>query len=106
MCIRDSFYSKARHEAQRLGLDENFIDYITPNELGNPTMPNYKQQFSAPPGVLDMDCFHCSIHFYMGNKAVGTVNKNAVCDFSVFQSLLHFQYRIREPCPSLSLIHI
>ena len=59
-----------------------------------------QQQFPAPPGVLDMDGFHCSIHFHMGNKAVGTVNKNAVCDFSVFQSLLHFQYRIREPCPS------
>ena len=59
-----------------------------------------QQQFPAPPGVFDMDGFHCSIHFHMGNKAVGTVNKNAVCDFSVFQSLLHFQYRIREPCPS------
>ena len=59
-----------------------------------------QQQFPAPPGVLDMDGFHRSIHFHIGNKAVGTVNKNAVCDFSVFQSLLHFQYRIRELCPS------
>ena len=41
-----------------------------------------QQQFPAPPGVLDMDGFHCSIHFHMGNKAVGTVNKNAVCALS------------------------
>lgn len=37
-----------------------------------------------------MDGFHCSIHSHMGNKAVGTVNKNAVCDFSVFQRFSPF----------------
>ena len=36
---------------------------------------------------------------HMGNKAVGTVNKNAVCDFSVFQCLLHFcLIHLRRPC--------
>ena len=38
-----------------------------------------QQQFLAPPGVFDMDGFHRAVHIYMGNKTVGTVNKNAVC---------------------------
>ena len=32
----EEFYKKARAEASRLGLDSNFIDYLTPDVLGNP----------------------------------------------------------------------
>ena len=59
-----------------------------------------QQQFLAPPGVFDMDGFHCAVHIYMGNKTVGTVKKNAVHDLSVFQCLLHFHFcliRLRRP---------
>ncbi len=35
------FYKRFRHEAQRVGLDENLIDYLTLDNLGNPIMPNY-----------------------------------------------------------------
>lgn len=37
----NEFYKKARQEASRLGLDSNFIDYITEDCTGNPIMPNY-----------------------------------------------------------------
>ena len=57
-------------------------DYQTHRRTG-------QQQFSAPPGVFDMDSFHRAVHVYMGNKTVGAVKKNAVRDFSVFQCLLH-----------------
>ena len=53
----------------------------------------------APPGVFDMDGFHCAVHIYMGNKTVGAVKKNAVHDLSVFQCLLHFHFcliRLRQ----------
>ena len=46
----------------------------------------------APPGVFDMDGFHCAVHIYMGNKTVGAVKKNAVHDLSVFQNSLHFTF--------------
>lgn len=55
------FYSKARHEAQRLGLDENFIDYITPNELGNPTMPNYMNNVSSKLESIAQAIFNSNI---------------------------------------------
>ena len=35
------FYKRARTEAQRLGMDNNFMDYLTPNALGVPEMPNW-----------------------------------------------------------------
>lgn len=37
----NEFYKKARQEASRLGLDSNFIDYITEDCTGSPIMPNY-----------------------------------------------------------------
>ena len=35
------FYKRARVEAQRLGMDSNFMDYLTPNIFGEPSMPNW-----------------------------------------------------------------
>ena len=58
-----------------------------------------QKQLLAPPGVFDMDGFHCAVHIYMGNKTVGAVKKNAVHDLSVFQCLLHFHFcliRLRQ----------
>lgn len=55
------FYSKARHEAQRLGLDENFIDYITPDELGNPFMPNYMNNVSSKLESIAQAIFNSNI---------------------------------------------
>lgn len=43
----DEFYKKARIEAQRLGMDSNFIEYLTPDELGDPKMPNYMNNVSS-----------------------------------------------------------
>ncbi len=34
------FYIRARQEAARLGMDSNFMDYLTTNEFGVPLMPN------------------------------------------------------------------
>lgn len=36
----DKFYSRAREEASRLGMDSNFFDYITTDDFGNSIMPN------------------------------------------------------------------
>lgn len=55
------FYEKARHEAQRLGLDENFIDYITPDELGNPAMPNYMNNVSSKLESIAQAIFNSNI---------------------------------------------
>ena len=35
------FYKRARVEAQRLGMDSNFIEYLTPDAFGVPIMPNW-----------------------------------------------------------------
>lgn len=43
----EEFYKKARIEAQRLGMDSNFIEYLTPDELGDPRMPNYMNNVSS-----------------------------------------------------------
>ena len=37
----DNFYTRAREEAARLGMDSNFMEYLIPDEFGNPTMPNF-----------------------------------------------------------------
>ena len=37
----EEFYEKLAHEAQRLGMDSNFLDYVTLNDKGNPKMPNF-----------------------------------------------------------------
>lgn len=36
-----NFWTRAREEAARLGLDSNFMEYFTPDEFGNPIMPNF-----------------------------------------------------------------
>ena len=55
------FYKKARHEAQRLGLDENFVDYLTPDELGNPIMPNYMNNVSSKLESIAQAIFNSTI---------------------------------------------
>ena len=35
-----NYYTRARQEAVRLGMDSNFMEYLIPDEFGNPTMPN------------------------------------------------------------------
>lgn len=37
----NNFYTRAREEAARLGMDSNFMEYLIPDEFGNPTMPNF-----------------------------------------------------------------
>lgn len=36
-----NFYTRAREEAARLGMDSNFMEYLIPNEFGDPNMPNF-----------------------------------------------------------------
>lgn len=43
----NNFYTRAREEAARLGMDSNFIEYLIPNEFGDPTMPNCMNNFST-----------------------------------------------------------
>lgn len=43
----EDFYKKARIEAQRLGMDSNFIEYLTPDAFGQPTMPNYMNNVAS-----------------------------------------------------------
>lgn len=35
-----NYYTRARQEAVRLGMDSNFIEYLIPDEFGKPVMPN------------------------------------------------------------------
>lgn len=37
----NNFYTRAREEAARLGMDSNFMEYLIPDEFGNPAMPNF-----------------------------------------------------------------
>lgn len=57
----EEFYARARHEAQRLGMDENFIEYITPDNLGNPSMPNYMNNVSSKLESIAQAIFNRSI---------------------------------------------
>ena len=43
----DKYYELAKTEAQRLGLDSNFIDYLVPTENGQPVMPNFMNNVST-----------------------------------------------------------
>ena len=43
----NNFYTRAREEAARLGMDSNFMEYLIPDEFGNPTMPNFMNLVSA-----------------------------------------------------------
>ena len=86
-------------EIERAG-DVHGLPYLQMMEnAGMAAYAELQKQFLAPPGVFDMDGFHCAVHIYMGNKTVGTVKKNAVHDLSVFQCLLHFHFcliRLRQ----------
>ena len=42
-----NFYTRAREEAARLGMDSNFMEYLIPNEFGDPTMPNFMNIVTA-----------------------------------------------------------
>lgn len=55
------FYKKARIEAQRLGMDSNFIEYLTPDEFGNLAMPNYMNNVSSKLESIAQAIFNSSI---------------------------------------------
>lgn len=55
------FYRQARTEAQRLGLDSNFIQYLTPNNLGIPDMPNYMNNVSSKLESIAQSIFNSAI---------------------------------------------
>lgn len=55
------FYKKARIEAQRLGMDSNFIEYLTPDEFGNPAMPNYMNNVSSKLESIAQAIFNSNI---------------------------------------------
>lgn len=42
----DAFYEKARREASRLGMDSNFLDYVTPDANGRVKMPTFMNSVS------------------------------------------------------------
>ena len=44
---KDEYYRRVAQEAQRLGVDSNFIDYVTLDEYGNPKMPNFMNLIST-----------------------------------------------------------
>lgn len=41
------YYNKLAAEAQRLGMDSNFMDYIIPTSSGSPAMPNFMNLIST-----------------------------------------------------------
>ena len=55
------FYNKARVEAQRLGLDSNFIEYLTPVNFGQPSMPNYMNNVSTKLESIAQSIFNNAI---------------------------------------------
>lgn len=44
---KDEYYRRVAQEAQRLGVDSNFMDYVTLDEYGNPKMPNFMNLIST-----------------------------------------------------------
>ena len=57
----DDFYANARAEARRLGLDSNFIDYLTQDELGDPRMPNYMNNVSTKLESIAQSLFNSAV---------------------------------------------
>ena len=57
----DEFYRKARREAARLGMDENFLDYITPASNGRPSMPTFMNNVSNKLESIAQAVFNTSI---------------------------------------------
>ena len=42
----ENIYSRAREEAQRLGVDSNFLEYLSTDKMGSPLMPNWMNNVS------------------------------------------------------------
>lgn len=57
----DEFYKKARVEAQRLGMDSNFIEYLSPESDGKPLMPNYMNNVSSKLESIAQSLFNNAI---------------------------------------------
>lgn len=55
------FYARARREAMRLGLDSNFLEYITPDDNGNPIMPNWMNNVSSKLESIAQAMFNSAI---------------------------------------------
>lgn len=56
------FYKRARIEAQRLGMDSNFIEYLTPSsEDGEPNMPNFMNNVSSKLESIAQSIFNNSV---------------------------------------------
>lgn len=55
------FYKKARYEAKRLGKDDQFIEFLTQDELGNPLMPNWMNNVSDKIMSIAQSIFNKSI---------------------------------------------
>lgn len=55
------FYRRARVEAERLGMDSNFIEYITPNEDGSVDMPNFMNNVASKLESIAQAMFNKSI---------------------------------------------
>ena len=56
-----TFYTKARQEAARLGMDSNFLDYITPDENGRIVMPTFMNNASSKLESIAQSVFNNSI---------------------------------------------
>lgn len=55
------FYRKAKDESARLGLDSNFLDYLTTDMFGNPIMPNFMNIASIKLESIAQAMFNSSI---------------------------------------------
>lgn len=42
----ENIYRRAREEAQRLGVDSNFLEYLSTDKMGSPLMPNWMNNVS------------------------------------------------------------
>ena len=57
----DEFYRRAREEASRLGMDSNFLDYITPDDAGNIKMPTFMNNVSSKLESIAQSVFNNAI---------------------------------------------
>lgn len=57
----NKFYQLAREEAARVGRDSNFMEYLIPNEFGDPEMPNYMSNVMSSLESIAQSIFNSSI---------------------------------------------
>lgn len=57
----NKFYQLAREEAARVGRDSNFMEYLIPNEFGDPEMPNYMNNVMTALESIAQSIFNGSI---------------------------------------------